>query len=138
MLAVPSVVTPPGGPVLRSGSSKEVVATDRILRLDQALSKEDVFTWEAPAGEWTVLRFLSEPRRAMINPTPHGAQGLEVDKFDETLVSRTLDLSMGRVVKEAGPLAGKTLQGIVHDSFEAGLQTWSPRTVELFRRNRGL
>ena len=44
---------------------------------------------------------------------------------------------MATVVKAAGPLAGKTLNNALIDSYEVGSQNWTPKFREEFQRRRG-
>lgn len=136
VLAVPAVFPLSGGPG-EGPLSPEAVDAKRVVRLDEAISKEGVFTWNVPEGDWTVLRFLSQPTGKPMHPCPAGGHGLEVDKWNETLVQRTLEQNMGRIIREAGPLAGKVLDGIEIDSYEAGKADWTPGMVALFRQKCG-
>ncbi len=43
----------------------------------------------------------------------------------------------GKLIADAGPLAGKTLQYFHIDSWELGQPTWTPRMREEFQRRRG-
>jgi hypothetical protein len=91
---------------------------------------------------WTVLRLGYTLLGAKTKCTSPGAQGYEID----FLSTRAMDLhfaeTAGKLIADAGPLAGKTLQYVHDDSFEVcgpdGLQmTWTPTFIAEFRARRG-
>jgi hypothetical protein len=92
--------------------------------------------WDAPAGNWTLLRLGHASTGAEIGPAEIG--GLEVDKLSRAAVRHHLEAGVvGAVVKDAGPLAGPVLQHLLFDSFEKGLGNWTPLLPDEFARRRG-
>src|SRR3546814_18797053 len=65
------------------------------------------------------------------------SRGLEVDKLSAPAVDYQFNSSVGRLVKAAGPLAGKSFNILEIDSFEAGLQNWTPTLPADFARRNG-
>src|SRR3546814_21150826 len=63
------------------------------------------------------------------------SRGLEVDKLSAPAVDYQFNSSVGRLVKAAGPLAGKSFNILETDSFEAGLQNWTPTLPADFARS---
>ena len=70
---------------------------------------------------------------------PSGAKpgrGLECDKLARG-PRRPLGRRMQPLLDYLGPLAGKTLNGCLIDSYEVGDDNWSPKFREEFRKRRG-
>ncbi len=67
---------------------------------------------------------------------PEG-HGLEIDKLDADAVAFQFEQSMGRMIKDAGPLAGQTFNGLLFDSFEGGFQNWTEKFPALFQKEKG-
>jgi len=86
------------------------------------------FTWQVPAGRWTILRF--------------GAMTLEgheydVDVLDGDAVEGHFRRMGKTLIEDAGPLAGKTLTHFYSVSWEGAIPTWTLRFERDFERYRG-
>jgi hypothetical protein len=90
-----------------------------------------------PPGSWSILRFgFTSTGRANHPAVPEG-HGLEIDKLDASEVSFYFDQALGRILRDAGPLAGRTFKGILFDSFEGGPQNWTDTFPAQFRSLKG-
>lgn len=129
----PAASAPPEWDASAAGefAAAEVVDLTALLRPDGTLD------WTAPAGRWRVLRFGFTTAARKNHPAPPEGTGLEVDKLDRTAVAHHFEHALGRIVREAGPLAGRSLTGVLVDSWEAGPQTWTDAFPAEFARRRG-
>ncbi|MFZ4508713.1 MAG: glycosyl hydrolase, partial [Fimbriimonas sp.] len=71
------------------------------------------------------------------HPAPPEGDGLEVDKLSRAALDKHWDGMMAKVIAQVGPLAGKSLNNSLIDSYEVGSQNWTPKFREDFRRLRG-
>ncbi|MEO6525688.1 MAG: glycosyl hydrolase, partial [Gemmatimonadaceae bacterium] len=110
---------------------RSVVDVTRYLRADGTLA------WNAPAGRWTILRIGHTPTARMQNAPSDTGQGLEVDKFDAAAVQFHFDAYFGKLYESLKPLAAKKLLGALVDSYEVGMQNWTPSFPAEFRKRRG-
>lgn len=115
----------------------EPVATSQILVLTAPLSAEGRLHQELPPGRWTLLRFGFTVTGSMNHPAQPEGHGLECDKLEAGDVAFQFEQSLGRIIREAGPLAGKTLRGVLFDSFEGGFQNWAETWPQQFRQLKG-
>lgn len=90
-----------------------------------------------PAGKWTILRFGFTSTGSTNHPAVAEGHGLEIDKMDADAVSFYFDQALGRILREAGPRVGRTLKGLLFDSFEAGPQNWTDTFPAQFRALKG-
>ena len=90
-----------------------------------------------PAGTWTLLRFGFTSTSSTNHPAVPEGHGLEVDKMDADAVSAYFDQALGRILREAGPRVGRTLKGLLFDSFEGGPQNWTDTFPAQFRALKG-
>jgi len=131
----------------RTGMLKSTFLSTEILNRDErkALSPQEVIDvtsffdaqtgllkWAPPAGNWTILRFGYTTTGKIIHPAVEEGTGYEVDKLDTTAITFQFNQSLGRVIKDAGKLKGKTFKGILFDSFEGGFQNWTAMLPQLF------
>ncbi|WP_276482404.1 glycosyl hydrolase [Paraflavitalea pollutisoli] len=96
-----------------------------------------VLDWEAPAGNWTILRMGYTVSGTTNHPAPPEATGLEVDKLDAAAVAyhfNQMHAPMQKLVREQGLTSWK---GIAIDSYEAGVQNWSAGLLQAFREQHG-
>lgn len=116
----------------------EVIARNDVIDLTANMAEDGSFHWDAPDGNWKILRFgYSLTGRENVPASPE-ATGLEVDKLSAKHVreyfSRYLD-----IYKDAsGERLGKQgLQYVITDSWEAGCLNWTDRMFEDFQNLRG-
>lgn len=119
------------------GKTLASIPTGEIVDLTSKLDKEGNLTWDVPDGEWTVLRMGHVPTGKDNHPAPPEGDGLEVDKLSRTAMDAFWDGMMAKVIKQVGPLAGKTLNNALIDSYEVGSQNWTPKFRAEFRARRG-
>lgn len=119
--------TPPGMAIRR----------DTIVDLTGNMTADGHLTWEAPDGEWTLLRIGHTCTGAVNAPAPESGRGLECDKLSKEALDAHWAGMMATVIKELGPLAGTVLNNVLIDSYEVGSQNWTPKFREEFRARRG-
>ncbi|HRZ84143.1 MAG TPA: glycosyl hydrolase, partial [Candidatus Hydrogenedentes bacterium] len=113
------------------------VPPETILDLSANMNDSGRLVWDAPAGNWTVLRMGHTCTGVENMPSPASGRGLECDKLSREGIEAQWAGMMGPLVADAGPLAGKALAATHIDSWENGAQNWTPRMREEFRKRRG-
>jgi hypothetical protein len=93
--------------------------------------------WEVPDGKWTVLRFGHTSTGVDNHPTPKAGRGLECDKLSREAIELHFSKFLGKVISDAGPLAGKTLVSTHIDSWESGAQNWTAKFRDEFQKRCG-
>ena len=109
----------------------------QVTNLTGSMQQDGSITWDAPAGEWTLLRFgHTWTGQKTLPATPEG-EGPECDKLDKRGIRTHFEHVMKRMVVLAGREAGKTFHTFFVDSWEAGGQNWTEKMPEEFKRRRG-
>ena len=93
------------------------------------MSSDGRLAWDVPAGKWTILRLGHTPTGSVNSPAPIDVRGLECDKLSRAAADAHFAGLMGKLVADVGPLAGKTLVSTHIDSWEVGVQNWTPRSA---------
>lgn len=109
----------------------------RTLDLTRFVDHDGKLDWEVPAGSWKVLRVGSALHGNPIKCVGSGPTGLEIDVMSAEAMDAHFAETGAKLIADAGPLAGKTLQYFHIDSWELGQPTWTPRMREEFQRRRG-
>ncbi len=94
-------------------------------------------TWDAPEGDWTIVRFGHTSTGAVNAPAPASGTGLEVDKLSREATEAYFAGLIGKLTRDVGPLAGKSFVATHIDSWETHSQNWTPRFREDFQELRG-
>jgi hypothetical protein len=114
-----------------------VVARNRIVDLTSRLGTDGRLTWEVPVGDWTILRIGHTPTGKTNHPAPKSGTGLECDKLSREALDAHWAGSVEPVLKILGPLAGKSVNNCLIDSYEVGNNNWSPKFRDEFIKRRG-
>ncbi|OAM90286.1 hypothetical protein AW736_00945 [Termitidicoccus mucosus] len=122
---------------VRAPGVAAVLSRDDIHDLTAFMKTDGSLSAKLPPGRWTILRFGFTSTGAKNHPAVPEGHGLEIDKLDADAVAFQFEQSVGRIIRDAGPFAGKTLTGLLFDSFEAGFQNWTDRFPEQFRALHG-
>lgn len=112
------------------------IQTKNIINLTSNL-KDRQLNWEAPAGNWTILR-IGHTSTGHTNYTGGGGLGLEVDKFNQAAVTLQYNEWFRKIVNRVGKEQADKVLKIFHvDSWECGSQNWSTVFAEEFKQRRG-
>ncbi|MBC7773124.1 MAG: hypothetical protein H7210_11550, partial [Pyrinomonadaceae bacterium] len=116
-----------------------IVKLASVVDLTAKMNPDGKLEWDAPAAEggWTILRIGHTPTGAVNAPSPDSGRGLEVDKMSREAFDAYWAGGMAPLIRELGPLAGKTLNNCLVDSYEVGCQNWTPKFREEFKARRG-
>jgi hypothetical protein len=113
------------------------VAPDKIIYLTSNVDKNGRLNWDAPPGNWTILR-IGHTSTGHKNETGGGGKGLECDKFNPAAITLQYNNWFGEAVKQIGPeLAKEVLTNFHVDSWECGSQNWSLVFKDEFKKRRG-
>lgn len=94
---------------------------------------EGRLTWQVPAGRWRIYRFGTSLTGKTNHPAPPEATGLEVDKLDPIAWSEYFRTYLA-MYRQA---AGRSLDYLLTDSYEAEQMTWTPAMQQEFGARRG-
>jgi hypothetical protein len=117
-----------GGAYPRAG--EVVVLTDRM-------NPDGTLRWDAPQGDWTVLRFGYTATGAVNGPATREGEGLECDKMDTAAVNLHFRNFPQKLINHAGPHAGQVFKFLLIDSWECAFQNWTDRFAAEFEKRRG-
>ncbi len=117
---------------------EEDTRTKEVIDLTSKLDKDGVLRWQAPAGEWQVLRFgCTIGDHSRVSTCSQGWEGYALDVLDAGAFERYWDAVVEPLLADAGLLAGKSLKYLHTDSWEVEAINWTPTLREEFRRLRG-
>ena len=124
-------------PSLSDNSELTALARDDIIDLSDRMAEGGRLRWNAPVGNWTVIRLGYASNFKMTRPSPHAAVGLECDRLHPRGIDAHFQHHLRPILDGAGEKVGRTLQYIHIDSWEAHGQNWTAGFEEEFRERRG-
>ena len=109
-----------------------------VIALAGKFAADGTLSWNAPAGDWQVLRIgctLNDHCR--VSTCSQGWEGYALDPFDAGAFTRYWNAVVSPLIKDAGPLAGRALKYLHTDSWEVEVANWTPTLREEFKKRRG-
>ncbi len=114
-----------------------IVPAGQVVNLSAKLGADGKLSWAVPPGEWLLQRIGHTPTGSSTRPPVAGGNGLECDKLSAAGMDAHFAGMMAKLIKTAGPLAGKSLVTTHIDSWEVGGQNWTPLLRAEFQKRRG-
>ncbi len=119
-------------------SAATLIDISKVIDLTSQMKPDGSIRWDAPAGKWTLMRFVSRSTGQTTRPAPRAGHGFECDKFNFEAYRRHWDNFQAPLIKKLGPLTkGKGLTTIHLDSWEMSSQNWTAAFHDEFKKRRG-
>jgi len=128
---------PPRTDAAKKYKPSDFVGMDKVRVLKASDLKANQLSTQLPDGIWRIMRFGYTSTGAKNHPATTAGEGFECDKLNAAALDKHFAAYMGKVVKEAGPLAGKSLLFSEIDSYEMGWQNWTDGFVDIFKKKKG-
>lgn len=107
------------------------------MDISQYMNKDGKLDWKSPAGNWTILRIGHTPLGTLNRSAPDTGIGLECDKFNAGAIDFHFNKMMQNLLPALGVLAAKGKVGLLIDSWEVGMQNWTPQFLQEFQKRKG-
>lgn len=101
------------------------IQPEQVQNLSTRLGADGSLDWEAPRGDWIVLRVGMTPTGVKNSPAAPEATGLEVDKMNRKWVARHFDSYVGKLLERMPAPDRAGLKYVIADSYEMGSQNWT-------------
>lgn len=124
-------------PETKQISPLAIVCRESIINLTSKMSVNGLLEWQAPAGEWVILRIGHTSTGAENRPAVIGGRGLECDKMSKKAVDVYWEEGIQPIIDKLGNLVGSTLVNCLIDSYEVGCGNWTTGFDSEFKRLRG-
>jgi hypothetical protein len=118
-------------------SANSVIDLDRIVDITQYMGTDGQLNWKAPKGSWTILRMGFTAMGTLNRSAPDTGVGLECDKYSAEAITFHFNKMMGELLPSLQPLTTKSKVGLLIDSYEVGMQNWTPGFEQEFQKRMG-
>jgi hypothetical protein len=118
-------------------SSGTAIAAGDIIDITTSLRPDGSLAWQAPKGDWTILRFGFTPIGTMNRSAPDTGVGLECDKFSATAIEFHFNKMMEQLLPALKTITDNGKAGLLIDSYEVGMQNWTDGFAKIFSEQNG-
>jgi len=118
-------------PTFEEAPRDALIAAADIQNITREMDSNGELTWDAPPGNWTVLRIGYTTTAATTKPPTKGGLGLEIDKMSKVAADIHWDELIERIIQDAD--GKEVLTTILIDSYEVGHQNWTDDFPQLFQ-----
>jgi len=117
---------------------QSILHQNDVIDISEYLDDDGTLTWEAPKGQWTIIRMGVRVTGASTRPSPEPVIGLESDKMDTAAFRNHLRNYTDILLEQTAPRKeGIGWTGFHMDSWESGAQNWTDGIADEFKTRRG-
>lgn len=114
-----------------------IVKEEDILNLTSRMDAEGRLDWQAPEGEWNILRIGYTCTDSHVSTSSGGWQGSVLDYMSKEAFDFYWNDVVEPIFEAAGDHVGTTLKYMETDSWECGGMNWTDKFAEEFMQYRG-
>jgi hypothetical protein len=114
-----------------------VIDAAKVVDLSSYMDGKGLLQWNAPAGDWVILRTGMIPTRVVNGPAQPEGRGLQGDKMSKEHVAENFDAFLGEILRRIPAEDRTCFKVVVEDSYEVGGQNWTDGMMESFKARYG-
>lgn len=114
-----------------------IIKKEDILNLTSRMDAEGHLNWQAPDGEWNILRIGYTCTDSHVSTSSGDWQGSVLDYMSKEAFDFYWNDVVEPIFKAAGDHVGTTLKYMETDSWECGGMNWTDKFAEEFMQYRG-
>jgi hypothetical protein len=112
----------------------DFISESKVLDISKHMSADGTLSWDAPEGDWIILRTGMIPTGVKNSPTTPEATGLEIDKISDTHLQYHFDSFLGKIMERIPAEDRKSFKIVIADSYETGSVNFSDDFIEQFKK----
>ena len=131
----PGMAAAPAAP--KDIPSKYLIDPSKVVDITASMDANGHLSWDAPQGDWTIIRLGYVPVDRFTKAGSEGGAGLEIDKYSREALKFHWDFVMPKLLENMKANAKHVSSGILIDSYEVGNSNWTPAMRSEFNSRRG-
>ncbi|MDR0756395.1 MAG: glycoside hydrolase family 2, partial [Tannerella sp.] len=113
------------------------IAPAKIIDVTDRMQPDGTLVWDAPEGNWLVMRMGMVPNEVFISPASPEGKGWEIDKLNTAYLQHHFDSFLGEVLRRIPAEDRRTFRVTVMDSWEKGAQTFTDHFIDSLKARYG-
>ncbi len=122
---------------MAEGKTTCIVRKEAVLNLTTQMDSTGLLTWNAPSGEWRIIRFGYTCTGSHVSTSSGKWQGNVLDYMSKAAFDFYWDDVVEPIFTVAGHHVGSTLKYMETDSWECGGMNWTDEFAAEFKSYRG-
>lgn len=123
---------------VRKPEAKELaIRSAEVVDVTKHVDAEGRLRWQAPTGNWKILRLGYTLAGSRVSTSSEGWQGWAIDYCDPAAFEQYWTDVVQPLMEAAKPYVGQSLKFLHTDSWELGPINWTPALPQQFARLRG-
>jgi hypothetical protein len=128
----------PGGVFASAGlPAFQLDSAASVVDLTSNVDRAGRLRWTAPAGRWTILRYVCMNTGEKLKVPSPNSDGWATDHLDPEATRVHMDYVIARLRQTFGDLRASGIQNLYLASYEVRGLVWSPGFTKEFQRRRG-
>jgi hypothetical protein len=108
-----------------------------VIDISRFMDQKGLLRWDAPEGDWIVMRFGHTATGQQNHSAPTLGTGLDCDKLSAPAMDFHFNKMFGRIMPLLNSAAKTGKVGLLIDSYEMGFQNWTAELPQEFLKRRG-
>ncbi|GBU08820.1 hypothetical protein AwDysgo_21510 [Bacteroidales bacterium] len=114
-----------------------VIDPTKVIDISQHMTTDGILSWDAPAGDWVIIRTGMTPTGVTNNPGGPDGTGLEVDKISKHHIASHFEEFIGKVLKRIPAQDRTSFKVVIQDSYESGAMNFTDDFLDAFKERYG-
>jgi hypothetical protein len=120
-----------------ANDSETAIAPSKVVDVTDKMQPDGTLIWDAPDGNWLVLRMGMLPNEVLVAPVSPEGEGYEMDKLTPTFIQHHFDSFIGEVLRRIPADDRKTFRIVTMDSWEKGGQDFTDNFIDSLKARFG-
>ena len=120
-----------------ANDSETAIVPAKVIDVTDRMQPDGTLVWDAPDGNWLVLRMGMLPNGVLVAPVSPEGEGYEMDKLNPAFIQHHFDNFIGEVLRRIPAEDRRTFSVVVMDSWEKGGQDFTDSFIDSLRARYG-
>jgi hypothetical protein len=120
-----------------ANDNETAIAPEKIIDITDKMQSDGTLVWDAPEGNWLVLRMGMLPNEVLVAPVSPEGEGYEMDKLTPAFIQHHFDSFIGEVLRRIPAEDRTTFRIITMDSWEKGGQDFTDNFIDSLKARFG-
>lgn len=121
----------------QSANHSGAVKSESVIDISPFLNADGTLEWDAPKGDWIIVRYGMTTTTVTNSPATPEATGLEVDKMSSEHTAFHFDAYIGEMLRRIPAEDRASFKYVIQDSYETGSQNWTDDFINTFKERYG-
>ncbi|MDR2041728.1 MAG: glycoside hydrolase family 2 [Tannerella sp.] len=119
------------------GDAETALVPTSIVDITGNMQPDGTLVWDAPEGDWLVMRMGMAPNEVFNSPASPEGKGWEMDKLNPAYIEHHFDRFLGEILRRIPAADRRTFRVTVMDSWEKGEQMFTDHFIDSLRARYG-